>query len=166
MELNEVPPGSTIYLDANILVYHFAGESAQCTELLKRVVQGEVHGWMGAHTYAEVVHRLMMLEARTKSVLTGSNPARKAKSKPEAIRNLADYQRDANAIPILVPDIASLLPEDVTQSSVQRNQFGVLVNDSLSLALMARRGTIALATADRDFLRVTSLQVYVPSDLR
>jgi len=66
MILEQVPPGVPIFLDANVLVYHFANDpqyGASCTRWLKRVEQRELSGFISTHVLADLAHRLMTLEA-------------------------------------------------------------------------------------------------------
>ncbi len=46
-----------------------------------------------------------------------------------------------------------------------RAQTGLLVNDSISLAMMERGDIRAIATNDRDFQRIERLEVHIPTDL-
>ena len=42
MTLAEVPRSSAVFVDANILIYHFTGRSDQCSAFLTRIEAGEV----------------------------------------------------------------------------------------------------------------------------
>lgn len=54
---------------------------------------------------------------------------------------------------------------DVLDRSAEiRRRHGLLVDDSLMLALMEEAGTTALATADRDLAAIPGLLVYIPGD--
>ena len=55
--------------------------------------------------------------------------------------------------------------EILRMSADLREQTGLLVNDSVSLAMMERHDIRAIATNDRDFQRVAELEVHIPSDL-
>jgi predicted nucleic acid-binding protein len=66
MTFAQIPAGVAIFLDANVLVYHFTNDPKYgpvCTQLLKRVEQGELHGFTSTHVLADLAHRLMTLEA-------------------------------------------------------------------------------------------------------
>jgi predicted nucleic acid-binding protein len=166
MALSDVPPGTVIAVDANILVYHFHGQSADCTAFLRRAVAGDIYAWTGAHIISELCHRLMILEAQVAGLIVGANPAARLRQRPDLIRQLTLYQQNtAAAISILSP----LVPVDndtLRRSAVVRDRDGLLVNDSLLVAMMELQGTTALATADRDFLRIPGIEVYLPDDLR
>ena len=55
----------------------------------------------GVHIVLEVMHRLMMLEALQKGLITGGQPARKLKEQPEIIKVLQEYNQSVQHIPRL-----------------------------------------------------------------
>jgi predicted nucleic acid-binding protein len=66
MTFAQIPAGATVFLDANTLVYHFANHpsfGAACTELLRRIEQGQLQGFLSTQVMGEIAHRLMTLEA-------------------------------------------------------------------------------------------------------
>ena len=76
MSLNDLPDGTTVYLDANIFVYDFTGQSAECATLLLRAKAGDIEAVTGAQVITETVHRLMAIEAVERGLITAGNPAR------------------------------------------------------------------------------------------
>lgn len=93
MNLNDLPRGALVFIDANIFVYHFSGVSAECRTLLKRVEQKELRAATGAHIVLEVLHRLMTIEAISKGLITLGQPAKKLKQNPDLIKQLGDYAK-------------------------------------------------------------------------
>ena len=66
MTFAQIPAGAAIFLDANTLVYHFANHpnfGAVCTQLVKRIEQHQLPGFISTHVLSEIAHRLMTLEA-------------------------------------------------------------------------------------------------------
>jgi predicted nucleic acid-binding protein len=61
--------------------------------------------------------------------------------------------------------ILDLTREIVTASAEVRKDEGLFTNDSLVVACMREQRLTKLATADGDFVRVTSLEVCKPTDL-
>ncbi len=63
--LAELPLTSRVFIDANILIYHFTRTpiSAICTTFLERVAAAAIVGLTSTTALAEVQHRLMVLEA-------------------------------------------------------------------------------------------------------
>ncbi|MBI2911074.1 MAG: type II toxin-antitoxin system VapC family toxin [Chloroflexi bacterium] len=162
MRLEALPAGRGVFIDANIFIYHLAGQFPACRRLLERCEAGDVEGSTGIHVLLEVLHRLMMLEAVQKGLISPGNVARKLKEHPEVVRSLQDYQRLAASIPEMGVQIVPVDSQLVRASAAVRRRHGLLVNDSLSVAMMEAGGLQAIATADRDFQRVTGLEVFTP----
>ena len=165
MELNDVPPGQEIAVDANLLVYHFAGGSPQCSDFLCRVAPGRIRAWTGVQILAELTHRLMILEAQARGLLRGNNPARRLRRRPDIVRDLTGYAESVRAASVILADIVPRTLDVIERSAIVRKASGLLTNDSLLVAMMEIRGTTALATADSDFERIRGVQLYCPSDL-
>lgn len=163
--LSKLPSGTRVFIDANVFIYHFTGVSQECREFLARCEHGEVFGVTGILVLLEVLHRLMMIEAETKKLITPRNVAKKLKEKPEIVKRLKDYQTYADAILEMGLEILPLDIEIVAMSERYRQEYGLLVNDAVTIALALNHGISALASADRDFERVKELTVYKPTDL-
>jgi predicted nucleic acid-binding protein len=64
--LQNIPPGTRCFIDANILVYHFVFTpvlSDACSNFLERIERGELTGATSAAAIAEAVHKVMLAEA-------------------------------------------------------------------------------------------------------
>ncbi len=58
--LAEIPGGAAVFLDANVLVYHFAPHPslhAACQELLEQCAREELTGYTSAHVLSNAAHR-------------------------------------------------------------------------------------------------------------
>ena len=163
--LPELPAGQTVFLDANIFIYHFTGLSQECSSFLERCERGELWGITAVHILLEVLHRLMMIEAVTKGLVTSGNVAKKLRKKPDVVRQLVDYQPQTEAILEMGIEVVRLTSDSLKVSYPYRRRDGLLVNDSLTAAVMEAEGILYLATADPDFTRVEGLRVYRPMDL-
>ncbi|MGQ0569583.1 MAG: hypothetical protein ACT4P5_08650, partial [Armatimonadota bacterium] len=75
MTLADIAQQSSVFVDANILIYHFAGQSDECSAFLTRVETGDLRGFTGQTVILEVTHRLMILEAIEQGLSAGTNPA-------------------------------------------------------------------------------------------
>jgi len=160
--LDDLPSGSEVFIDANIFIYHSNDRSPASSRLMERLEAGDVDGVTGAHVLMEVLHRLMTMEADEKRMITPGNPARKLKEHPEIVRALADYQRLVERIPEIGVQILPVDLEVIQRSRAVRVREGLLVHDSITVAMMEGAGLRAIATADRDFERVVGLEVYSP----
>jgi len=165
LPLSELPAEQTIFIDANIFIYHFTGVSQECASFLERCERGDLWGVTAVHILLEVLHRLMMVEAVTKSLVSSGNVAKKLREKPNVVRQLADYQTQTKAILEMGIEVVGLTSDALEISHPYRWRNGLLVNDSLTVAVMKAEGILDLATADLDFTRVEGLRVHRPLDL-
>ena len=165
MKLEDLPSGARVFVDANILIYHFAGLSLECRAFLQRCEARQVEAFTGVHILLEITHRLMVLEALQKGLITGGQPARKLKEQPEIIKSLRAYNQSVRQIPRLRIRVRTITSAIVRASEAIRVQEGLMTNDSVTVALMRKMGLIDIATADADFDNVSHIRVYQPGDI-
>jgi len=163
--LAELTAEQTVFVDANIFIYHFTGLSQECSDFLGRCERGGLWGVTGIHILLETLYRLMMIEAVTKGLVAPGNVAKKLREKPSVVEQLVDYQIQTEAILELGIDVVGLTPDHLKASLRYCQRNGLLVNDSLTMAMMEIEGISNLATADSNFARVRTIQVYGPKDL-
>ena len=168
MTFSGILPRTKLYIDANIFVYASNGTSEasrECRDLLERCGRREFEAFIGTHVLLEVAHRLMMIEAVDKGLVSPGSVPRKLKRRPELASQLNSH---SDAIRFILNTGIYILQVDadiLELSANLREQTGFLVNDSISLAMMERHDIRAIATNDRDFQRVADLEVLIPSDL-
>jgi predicted nucleic acid-binding protein len=165
MKLEDLPEGARVLVDANILIYHFSGVSLECRAFLQRCEFRQVEALTGVHILLEVAHRLMVLEALHKGLITGGQPARKLKEQPEVIKGLHEYNQAVQQIPRMRIRVRTITPAMVRASEAIRVQEGLMTNDSVTVALMRKMGVTDVATADADFNNVSHIRVYQPGDI-
>jgi predicted nucleic acid-binding protein len=165
MTFAEIEQGSAVFIDANVFVYHFTGISSDCTALLARCEARELRGSTSALVLAEVSHRLMMVEAVERRLVSPGNVARKLARRPEVVRQLTIYESSVQAIPSMAIEIAAVTEATLFQGVRHQRRYGMLTNDSLIVATMLHNGLRVLATADRRFAVVDEVEVVGPSDL-
>ncbi len=158
--------GASICLDANTFVFHFqphAQFGPPCSALLKRIELQEVVGYSSTHVLSEVVHRLMMIEARSNFGWTSGKLVQRLKSHPAAVQGLTRHQIAIQEILQSRIQILSLSPALLAQASTLIQQHGLLTNDALIVAVMQHQGLTDLASHDADFDRVPGLTRYAPA---
>ena len=165
MSLDAVAPGTRVFVDSTIFIYHFTGASPECRAFLERCERREVKGLTSALVLAEVAHRLMMLEAVTRGLVSPGNVARKLRERPEVVRQLDLYQEQVERIPLMGVDVVPLGLATVMRSGEVRKRHGLMVNDSLLVAALRDLGVTALASADTGFQAVEGLTLLQPRDL-
>ena len=164
MKLEEIEQGQAVFIDANIFIYHLTGRSESCRALLERCEVGEIRGFTGAHVILEVLHRLMMLEAVQQGLISPGNLARRLKEHPQIVKALTAYRRHVSRIPEMGVETLNLDWELIQVSHEVRRSTGLLVYDSVIVAMMERARMSIIATQDHDFLDIPELQVWMPED--
>jgi predicted nucleic acid-binding protein len=165
MALNDIAAGSATFIDANIFIYHFAGQSEQCSSFLGRIERREIQGFTGQLILVEVAHRLMMMEAVEQSAASIPNPAARLARQPEIVTRLSRYYFSVAQIPRMGVEVLPL-PEDFLAGSQEfRQSHGLLVNDSLVPMHLRQAGLSVLASVDEAFDRVPGIRRLAPTDL-
>jgi predicted nucleic acid-binding protein len=98
-------------------------------------------------------------------LITGGQPARKLKEQPEVIKGLREYNQAVQQIPRIRIRVRTITPAIVRASEAIRVQEGLMINDSVTVALMRKMGVTDIATADADFNNVLHIRVYQPGDI-
>lgn len=159
--LFQVPDHSKIFIDANILVYATTEQSAECKALLERCSREEIAGICSYSVIIEATHRLMISEARQKGLLprAGGGPAKFLRENPDIVKSLRDYWTDSQRIFSLNLLFLEVEEPILRQAQMERQNAGLLTNDSVIVSCMRNYGISLLATNDVDFSRVGGIQV-------
>lgn len=165
MSFDDLQAGDHVFLDANVFIYHFLGQSADCRQLLSRCHQGTLKGVTASFVVAEVMHRLMIAEAVARQLVTSSQVIKKLREHPDIVRQLQTPNQCAPQIKAMKIEIAPLTVVTLEASAAVRQQYGLLTNDSLLVATMQELSLQKLATRDQDFEQIGGLQIYQPTDI-
>jgi len=165
MNFDDLQAGDHVFIDANIFIYHFLGQSADCRQLLSRCHQGTLRGVTATFIVAEVMHRLMTAEAVARGLITSSQVVKKLRERPDIVQQLQTPNQCVQQIKAMKIEIAPLLVSMLEASVTVRQQHGLLTNDSLLVAAMQELNIQKLATFDHDFARVSALLTYQPTDI-
>ena len=165
MFLDEIEPGSKVFIDANIFVYHFSRGSSfnkSCTDFLFRVETSEIHGITSTAIVQEATHRLMMVEASSVLDTEVKNLPKYLKQHPEVVKELKKHLIVPGKISSLNIEITQITPKLIEESQEMKTEYGFLTNDALTLKIMKDLNIIAIASNDLDFKRVDWLNLYLP----
>ena len=163
--LGDLQKGSRVFVDAPILIYHFTGASAQCRDFLARCQRRELEAATSAIVLAEVSHRLMMIEALSRGLVSAGNLPKKLRNKPEVVRDLRTSRRQVEQIPLMGIRVLGLELHHVMAGAQIRAETGLLTNDSVVAATALFDECEFIATSDTDFKRVPELTLASPTDL-
>ena len=96
MTFLDLPQGSPVFVDANTLIYHFTVHptfGAACSDLLRRIEKGEVVAHASTHVVAELMHKLMTVEAVKQFGWTQGKVTLRLRQHPDAADHLASLGR-------------------------------------------------------------------------
>lgn len=165
MNLSEIKNGEFVVIDTNILIYANQQKSRECARLLRRCGAGEVRGIVPMPMVAELVHTLMLIEARDNGWIDRSNPARALSEHPELIQRLTRYATQVREFLGIGLRIEPAVAYDIIEVMNIQREYGLLTNDALLLAIARRLNCNAIASADTAFKNTQGFMVYLPGDL-
>ena len=166
MKLGEIESGDLVVIDANILVYANQQKSQECIQLLGRCARGEVSAVVPMPMVAELMHTLMLIEARENGWIDRANPARVLSEKREFVQRLTNYEKQMRQFFGIGLRLEGVVTVDFIEALSVQREFGLLTNDSLLVAVARRLSCDSIASADGAFQKLRGFLVYAPEDLR
>lgn len=161
----DLASGAEVFLDANTFVYHFAPDplyGADSNALLERIERQDVRGVTSTHVLTEFAHRLMTIEAVSLFGWPQAGIAYRLRKHAGEIQKLSVFK---NSIEAVLKSKVSVLPIAAPSLSLAASisqQFGLLSNDALLVAVMQSHGIANLASNDSDFDRVPGIVRFAP----
>ena len=165
MNFAAIPEGSSVFFDANTLVYHFTGEpqyGVACSALIRRVASGEVRGFVSTDVLSDTAHRLMTLEAMQLHGWPQAGLAARLRKHHAEIARLTIHRQALAATSSLGLQALSITPALIDSAATLTVRFQLLMGDALIVAVMQAQGLLNLASTDRDFDRVPVITRYGP----
>ncbi|MFH1328304.1 MAG: type II toxin-antitoxin system VapC family toxin [Candidatus Bathyarchaeota archaeon] len=169
MFLSNLEKGTSIFIDANIFIYHFSKESRfnqACSNFLESIEAGSIIGSTSISIIQEVIHRMMIMEAV--GFLPGIKPkdiVKHLKRNSDIVKKLVNHQSIPSKIASLFNlEIVSPNMETIIRSQRMKKRYGFLSNDALTLQMMEDLNIKNLASNDTDFEKVDFITLYRPSE--
>jgi predicted nucleic acid-binding protein len=165
MNFADLPGGTSVFLDTNVFVYSYGGDPTfgeACTDLRERIELKELQGYVSAHIFSEVAHRLMTLEACQSLGWSYAGISRRLRRHPEEIQKLHQFRKALDDIVAVGIHILPVDAQDILKAGDLSLQHGLLSGDALLLAMMQKSGLTQLASNDADFDRVPGIARYGP----
>ncbi len=166
MTFDQIPAGAEVFLDANILIYHFTDEptyGTACTGLIERIEQGDVQGFTSAAALSDASHRLMTIEAMGRCGWPAAGLAARLRKRHAEIPQLALFQQAVENVSTLGIVVWSVGVDAVLAAAKLCRQFELLAGDALIVAMMQANGLTHLASGDADFDRVPWIARFAPA---
>jgi len=163
--LTDIPEGAVCYLDATIFYYHLVGVpilSDDCSDLLKRIELGRVHGITSSVALAEATHKVMLAEVVQRYGVAHQGLIARLKRHPVLLDGLTSHHRVVATVRGLRLHVEAITLEILARGADLSTQERLLTNDALTLAVMQQLGVTVLATNDDDFDTITGITVYKP----
>jgi predicted nucleic acid-binding protein len=165
MTFADLVAGDAVFLDANSFIYHFGPDPVlgpPCSQLLQRIENKDLSGFTAVHLLAEVAHKLMTIEANARFGWPLTGMANRLRRHPAEVQQLTAYRQ---ALDQLAQSRVQVLPAPqpvLLAGAALCRQTGLLINDTLAVAVMQANGLTNLASHDSDFDRVPGLTRYAP----
>jgi len=166
MTFADLLAGESVFLDANIFVYHASRDplfGAACTALIDRCERQELLGFTSTHVLSEAAHRLMTLEACAALGRTQAGIVAFLRKHPGEVQKLTAFRKTLQGITQSTIQILTIAPSLIVSAADQSQQTGLLHNDALLVAIMEANNLTRLASVDADFDRVPGITRYAPS---
>ena len=162
MQLDAFPDGGTIFIDANIFLYHCWDQSPSCSRLFGRIETGLIQGVTSTAVLTDVTHRLLIAEAIATYPQSTRHPVRFLKRHPSIVRKFSQTRILIDRLTQLPLQVISLTPSLWHQAVLITHELGLLMNDALIVACLRHLRLNHLASADRDFRVVPHLSLWIP----
>lgn len=165
MSLDEIPAGTTVFVDSTILHYalvHFDVATEQCIRLLDRVIKQELSACINIPVLNDAVHKVMCSEAQVRFQRPRAGLVCWMKENPASVRELTLASELLHLIGDLPMRMLSVDHHTLVDAQQAVATHGLLASDAIIVALMQRHGITDLATNDDDFDRVPEIAVWKP----
>jgi predicted nucleic acid-binding protein len=165
MTFADLAVGSSVFVDSNVLIYHFAPDPAlgpACSQLIDRIRKQELSGFTATPMVTEMAHRLMTIEAMQTHGYPAQGIVRRLKRHPQDVQGLSGFRRAVEEIPQLGIQVLTVTPHLLAAGAGLSQQIGLLTSDALLIAVMREHGLSNLASHDADFDRVPGVVRYGP----
>jgi len=167
MFLLDLENGSSIFVDANIFIYHFCKKSKlnpASSNFLERAEISKISGVTSTLVVQEVTHRMMIVEAATfLANIKAKGLVKYLKVHPDIVKKLVSHQSIPEKIASFNLEIISPDINTIERSQQMKRRYGFLSNDALSLQVMEDLKIHNLASNDSDFEKVNFITLYKPS---
>lgn len=165
MRIDRVPHGARVFADANVLTYALSTVEplhSLTASLIDRSARREIQLFTSASQAANVIHRAMIINARSVLQVPSSKILAHLKDHPDAVRRLTRYRQVPGDLSRARVRILDGTYREIHASKQYRDDYGLLTDDSIMLAVMERHSLVDLATNDEDFKRIPGLRLWMP----
>ena len=128
MKLADLVDGDSVFLDANILIYHFAAHpilGPSCNDLIRRVENNAILAFTSTAVLSDLAHHLMVFEA---SAAFGwmTKVVQHLLQNPSAVTQLSKFHQSIAEIPKLGIRILTIAEDAVESAALLSRGTGLL----------------------------------------
>ncbi|OAI49779.1 hypothetical protein AYO44_06165 [Planctomycetaceae bacterium SCGC AG-212-F19] len=166
MIFTDLGTGDSVFVDANVLVYHFQPHpvfGTACSQLLQKIENQDLHGFTSTHILSEVGHRLMTVEASRVLGWPFTGIANRLRRNPAEVCKLTAFRLAIDGLVQSSMTIVTVAPTMLATAAALSQQLGLLMNDALTVAILRANGLTNLASHDTDFDRVPGITRFAPA---
>src|SRR4051794_13143079 len=149
MTLADIPAGTTVFVDANILLFALTNHpvyGAACETFLDRVENQEITAITSTHILGEVVHRIMTIEACDRFGWPMQGIANRLRRHPTEVQQLTRPRQVLDEIIAARVIALGIAPPHVSLAVDLSRQTGLLYGDAMIVAVMRDQGLTLLAS--------------------
>jgi predicted nucleic acid-binding protein len=162
----DIAAGEAVFIDANPFIYYFCSDptyASACDQLLRRIENQQLRGFMSSHVLSEVSHRLMTIEASHTFAWSMSGISRRLKRHPSQLQLLGRHRQAIDEIALIGVHVLPVTGPQVSLAADLSVQHGLLSADAVVVAVMRDNALTHLASHDADFDRVPGISRYAPA---
>ena len=166
MNFSQIPAKAAVFIDANVLVYHFTPHptfGAECQLLMDRIYRlQDFYAFTSTHVLGEVAHQLMVMEATQHFGWPLAGITHRLRKHPAEVQKLTRFRQAMDEVPQLGIEVLPIERHLPPLAAALSQLHGLLTNDALILATMLDQAITRLASHDPDFDGVPGLTRYAP----
>lgn len=166
MILADLAANDAIFIDSNILIYHFGPHPTfgpACSLFMQRIEKGELHAFCSTHVLAEAAHQLMIAEASQLAGWSLGKVKQRLQKQPAALQSLTRFRAAVDLVLQSAIQVVAVTPAFLRAGPALSQQHGLLTNDALVVAVMQANSLTKLASHDGEFDRAPGLTRYSPA---
>jgi predicted nucleic acid-binding protein len=167
MNFNQIPANAAVFIDANVMVYHFTPHptlGAECQFLMDRIYRlQDFYAYTSTHVLGEVAHQLMVMEATQHFGWPLTGITQRLRKHPAEVQKLTRFRQAIDDVPRLGIEVLPIQRHLPPLAAALSQLHGLLTNDALILATMQDQAITRLASNDPDFDRVPGITRFAPA---
>ncbi|MBI3755431.1 MAG: type II toxin-antitoxin system VapC family toxin [Deltaproteobacteria bacterium] len=160
MQLSAIADNSKVFIDSNIFIYHFSNFERfadSCLSFFRKVEEGKIFAYTSTIVLAEVLHRLMVIEASKKFNAQPKHIVKLLKNNPDKASSLTEHLKSFDLIEKLGVSILPVTAHDLRVSIELKRGHGLLTIDAINVSVMKNNDLTIIASNDSDYSRIAFL---------